>query len=644
MIQRRVIVILLLLGAQTVMTSSWAERRNQLANHPSAYLAMHGNDPVHWQDWGEVAQQAAIKEDKLLFVSSGYFSCHWCHVMQRESYADPEIAALLNQYFIPVKVDRELNPALDSKLIDFVERTRGYAGWPLNVFITPDGYPLVGLVYLPPADFKAVLQDLLTQWQQRKTELKQMAAAATVELTAPRMNDTEPLSEALAENYAKYLLKHTFDLADEMQGGFGQQNKFPSVPQLQVLLTEYQRNKLPRLGKFLQLTLDQMASQGLNDQLGGGFFRYTVDPGWQIPHFEKMMYDNAQLASLYLQAASVFPQQDYQAVAYRTLDFMLQELATPEGALAASLSAVDEQGIEGGYYLWQEAELKQRLTPAEFEVIKLAWGISGAPQLEAGHHFTQTMTPDQIARQLQLSVSAVRTRFATAREKLLQARAQRTLPKDSKKIAAWNGLALSALAQAVTRSGEARYRTAAVQLRDYLAKVLWDGQQLQRVMTATGPVGRAGLEDYAYVAQGILDWFAVTNRKEDRALALQITEQGWQRFYGTQGWLLTDAMWLRYGAGDVLLPDGVMPAPSDILIATSLRLGDKALRQQAMQALSVGDTAITLSPFWHATRIGVIRQYQAINISASLRGAASSTSKVNWENSLVERNKDLSRI
>ena len=639
----RVIVIVLLL-VQVVTAPLWAARQNQLANHPSAYLAMHGRDPVHWQDWGELAQQAAVQEDKLLFVSSGYFSCHWCHVMQRESFSDPEIAALLNQHFIPVKVDRELNPALDSKLIDFVERTRGYAGWPLNVFITPEGYPLIGLVYLPPADFKAVLQDLLTQWQQRKTELKQLAAAATAELAAPQMNDTEPLSEVLAENYAKYLLDHTFDLADEMQGGFGQQNKFPSVPQLQVLLAEYQRNKLPRLGNFLQLTLDQMASQGLNDQLGGGFFRYTVDPGWQIPHFEKMLYDNAQLARLYLQAASVFPQKDYQAVAYRTLDFMLQELATPQGALAASLSAVDEKGIEGGYYLWSETELKQRLTPAEFEVIKRAWGISGAPQLEAGHHFTQAMAPDQVAKQLQLSVTDVRTRLASAREKLLHSRAQRIAPKDSKMIAAWNGLTLSALAQAVAQSGEARYRAAAVRVRDYLAKVLWDGQQLQRVMTATGPVGRAGLEDYAYVAQGLLDWFAVSNRKEDRALALRIIEQGWQRFYGKQGWLLTDAMWLQYGVGDALLPDGVMPAPSDVLIATSLRLGDKALNQQAMQALRVGDTAITLGPFWHATRIGVIRQYQAIKISTSLRGGASSTSKVNWENSLVERNKDLSRI
>ena len=629
MIPGRVIVILLLLGGQAVTAPVWAERKNQLINHPSAYLAMHGEDPVHWQEWGEEAQQAAVQEDKLLFVSSGYFSCHWCHVMQRESFSDPEIATLLNQHFIAVKVDRELNPALDSKVIDFVERTRGYAGWPLNVFITPEGYPLVGLVYLPTADFKAVLQDLLTQWQQRKAELKQLAAAATKELAMPETTATEQLSQQLAEDYAKYLLNHTFALADELQGGFGQQNKFPSVPQLEVLLAEYQRTKQQRLGDFLQLTLDQMASQGLNDQLGGGFFRYTVDPGWQIPHFEKMLYDNAQLARLYLQAASVFPHKDYQAVAYRTLDFMLHELATPQGALAASLSAVDGQGVEGGYYLWQEAELTRLLTQAEVQVAKLAWGISGAPQLEAGHHFTQAMGLQQVARQLEQPLPAVKANLMSAQQKLLQARTQRTLPKDSKKIAAWNGLALSALALAAAQSGGERYRVAATRLRDYLTKVLWDGQQLQRVMTATGPVGRAGLEDYAYVAQGLLDWSEVTNRKQDRELALRMAQQAWQRFYGEQGWQLTDAMWLRYGVGDTLLPDGAMPAPSDILIATSLRLNDKTLVRQAVRAMSVGDTAITLGPFWHATRIGVIRQYQEINNSTSLRGGASSTSKVN---------------
>ncbi len=621
----RLLVVLLALSV-----SVWAQPfGNELTNHPSAYLAMHGKDPVHWQTWGEAAQQAAVHEDKLLFVSSGYFSCHWCHVMQRESYSDPEIATLLNKHFIPVKVDRELNPALDGKLIDFVERTRGYAGWPLNVFITPEGYPLVGMVYLPPADFKTFLLNLQKEWQQRKAALKQLATAATAELASPQISETEALPPDRGEDYAKYLLDHAFALADELQGGFGQQNKFPSVPQLQVLLAEYQRNKTDRLDGFLQLTLDQMASQGLNDQLGGGFFRYTVDPAWQVPHFEKMLYDNAQLAHLYLQASRVFPQKTYRAIAYRTLDFMLRELATPQGALAASLSAVDDQGIEGGYYLWQESELSSLLTASELQISKLVWGIKGAPELEAGHHLHQAMGLAQAAGQLNLSLAEAGTELASAQQKLLQARAQRHVPKDTKKIAAWNGLALSALAQAVSSPGGEQYRAAATQVRDYLRNVLWDGHQLQRVMSATGPVGRAGLEDYAYVAQGLLDWSGVTGDKADHDLARRIVRQAWQRFYGEQGWQLTDAMWLRYGTGDSLLQDGVMPSPADSLIATSLRLADKTLEQPAVRALNGGDTEITLGPFWYASRIEVIRQYQAIKNSTSLKGGASSTSKVN---------------
>jgi uncharacterized protein YyaL (SSP411 family) len=624
-LQRIVIFILCLLPAAPLL----ADRNNQLANHASPYLAMHAQDPVQWQEWGQAAHQAAAQEDKLLFVSSGYFSCHWCHVMQRESFSNPEIAALLNKHFIPVKVDRELNPALDSKLISFVERTRGYAGWPLNVFITPDGYPLYGLVYMPPQDFKTMLLKLTTEWQQRRTELKQLAAQATNELATPQISNSHSLPANLGEEYTKYLLAHTFDLADELQGGFGQQNKFPMVPQLQVLLAEYQRNKFERLGDFLQTTLDHMASQGLNDQLGGGFYRYAVDPAWQIPHFEKMLYDNAQLAGLYLQAAAVFNEPHYQTIAFQTLDFMLHELATPTGGLAASLSAVDEQGVEGGYYLWRDAELAKVLSQDELAVVKKIWGIAGVPELEAGHHFRQVMTPKDAAKALNISLSRLQSEFDSAQKKLRQVRSQRRLPKDDKTIAAWNGLALSALAQAMTTPAGEKYRPAATRLRDYLVKALWDGQQLHRVMTKQGSIGQAGLEDYAYVSQGLLDWAEVSGRQQDRELAYAMIKQAWRLFYGKQGWQRTETMWLRYGVGETVLADGVMPAPSAVLIASSLSFNDESLEQQAVRALNVGDSEISVEPFWNATQIGVIRGYQETKTSTSLIGSESSTSKAN---------------
>ena len=622
---RVVIFLLCLLSAVPAL----AERENQLANHASPYLAMHDQDPVHWQEWNEAAQQAAVEESKLLFVSSGYFSCHWCHVMQRESFSNPEIAAILNKHFIPVKVDRELNPALDAKLIDFVERTRGYAGWPLNVFITPDGYPLVGLVYMPQEDFKAMLLKLTAEWQQRKLELRQLAARATKELATPQVSDTSSLTPGLGKEYSRYLLTHTFDLADELQGGFGQQNKFPMVPQLQVLLAEYQRHKHERLGHFLQTTLDHMASQGLNDQLAAGFYRYTVDPAWQIPHFEKMLYDNAQLASLYLQAASVFNNPRYQSVAYETLDFMLRELATPQGALAASLSAVDDKGIEGGYYLWDETELAELLNQDELAVVKTFWGIAGASELEAGHHLRQVMTPADAARQLNMPLVDLQKDFTSAQKKLRHTRSQRRIPKDEKKIAAWNGLALSAFAQAAATPAGKKYYPAASRLRDYLVTELWDGQRLYRVMTDKGAIGRAGLEDYAYVSKALLDWAEISGQQQDRLLAQTMVQQAWQLFYGKQGWQRTENMWLRYGVGDTILSDGVMPAPSAVLMATSLRLKNKSLEKQTLRALNVGESEIFLGPFWYATQIGVIRSYQDTNTSTSLTGADSITSKVN---------------
>ncbi len=600
------VVVLLALASPPV----WSVRSNQLYNHASPYLAMHGRDPVQWQEWGGAAQQAAQEEDKLLFVSSGYFSCHWCHVMQRESYSDPEIARLLNEHFIPVKVDRELNPALDARLIDFVERTRGHAGWPLNVFITPEGYPLVGFVYLPAADFKSFLQQLAQQWQQKKTELKQLARDATAELMQPveRAAEKSPLKSG--RDYTKLLLDQVFRFTDDLQGGFGQQNKFPSVPQLSVLLSIQQQQADASLQRFLVLTMDQMASQGLYDHLGGGFFRYTVDPAWQTPHFEKMLYDNALLARLYLEAATVLKQPAYLEVAYETLDFILRDLATADGAFAASLSAVDDKGVEGGGYLWDAARLQRLLTPEEWQLIRQIWGIEGTPQAEAGHHLRQAMSLEKAASRLGLKVEKARNLLASAKRKMRQQRRQRRVPRDDKRLAAWNGLTLTALVQAVETGGEKKYRLAAKRLRDYLANVLWQGDHLQRAVASDSSLGQAGLEDYAFVAEGLFNWARLSREKADFELAVKIARTAWQRFYTEQGWQLAAPGWFKYGTAEPLIADGVMPSPSAVLLAISYRMakqsGDKAWQQRILAAARAGDALIREAPFWHATQIRLL--------------------------------------
>lgn len=606
----RIILVLFLLftGQHTAV----AQLSNQLANHASPYLAMHGQDPVQWQEWNAKTVSRAKKAGKLLFVSSGYFSCHWCHVMQRESYQNKTIAAILNKYFIPVKVDREIHAALDAKLIDFVQHTQGIAGWPLNVFVTPDGYPLVGMVYVPPDNFQQVVSRLSEQWQQKRQELENIARRASEELSKVSMATDGNLPAGLGRNLEDKVINQAFSLADEMQGGFGDQNKFPSVPQLQVLLDSYPRNKNSRLKKFLLLTLDQMASQGLRDHLGGGFFRYSVDPGWQIPHFEKMLYDNALLAELYLTAAQVLAKPDYENIGRETLDFILREMATEQGSFAASLSAVDNQGVEGGYYLWEQNELKSLLNKDELAVANLVWQLEGPADIEHGHHLILATEIPLAAQLLKMDIKEVKRHLASARDKLSKARLKRIVPKDSKRIASWNGLLLSALTKGAHLKDGERYRKAAHRLQRELISLFWNGQQLFRTASEKNVFGQAGLEDYAYVARGLFDWAQLSGSKTDWDNVSAIVQQAWQRFYTPHGWKLAQNMLLRYGVGQAVIADGPMPSPVAVLIDVTLASQGSApqLKQRALQALNSGHSELLEDSFWYATQVGMMVRHQ----------------------------------
>jgi uncharacterized protein YyaL (SSP411 family) len=579
---------------------------NQLKNHGSPYLAMHGDDPVQWQEWNEQTIKTAQQQNKLLFVSSGYFSCHWCHVMQRESYSNSQIAALLNKNFIPVKVDRELNASLDSRLIDFVEKTRGYAGWPLNVFITPQGHPVVGMVYVPPVDFQGVLQSINNEWQSRSDELKVIAAQASKELSENSKAEKIIVTKDFRSKLAKKLIQETFALADDMQGGFGEQNKFPSVPQLDVLLDLYAKNKNQRLGNFLQLTLNMMASQGLRDQLGGGFYRYVVDPGWQIPHFEKMLYDNALLASLYLKAAKVFNRQDYEQIGRETLDFMLEEMKSSD-AFIASMSAIDDQDIEGGYYLWTEEELQKLLSKNETKVVQELWQITGPADIEHGHHLITATSLDDIAKQNNWSYAQAESLLNSARSKMLKHRQTRLLPLDEKKIASWNGLVLSALvAGAKLQTNNQKYYEAAAKLESYIHNNFWDGKHLYRAVGKQA-FGDAGLEDAAYLSKGLLDWASLTDNKTDYQKAMKLAEKSWQWFFTDEGWKLNRNALLKYKETEPAIAEGPLPSPSAVLIQASLELaaqtGHRALEVQARQSTALSAGIVLKQPFWHATYV-----------------------------------------
>lgn len=600
----------LMIGVLCVAAVALPVSANPLSGHDSPYLAMHGKDPVAWQDWSAEVLAQAKRDHKLLFVSIGYFACHWCHVMQRESYQDPQVAKILNRHFVSVKVDRELNPALDAYLIDFVQRTRGASGWPLNVFLTPEGHPLVGLTYAPKDRFIALLAELQQQWQQTPDELAQAAAAAARMLQGVPMEPDPALSPGDGKRYQTIMVQQALQLRDEMDGGFGEQTKFPMVPQLDSLLSAYQRQPLPPLKAFLMLSLDRMATQGLRDHLGGGFYRYTTDPGWHTPHFEKMLYDNALLAMLYLRAAQVFQHADYEAIARDTLDFMRREMRSPQGALVASFSAVDAAGVEGGYYLWETKTLKSALSSEEYRLLELHWGLQGVASFDAGHLPRVQLPLGAAAEKLEIESVQAHQYYQSARAKLLKLRAVRHLPVDDKLLAAWNGLALTALVEGARLPGGEDYRQAAQGVRDYLVRVLWDGTRLLRARGRAGELGQSGLEDYAFAAQGLLAWAELTDSDDDFQLAARWVEDAWRRFYAPSGWLRSDQTLLPSGFGVPMLAEGPLPSPSSTLLKISLQVADRTnnetLKARVKQALAAGHRQLEQTAFDHPTQVDLL--------------------------------------
>jgi uncharacterized protein YyaL (SSP411 family) len=594
---------------------------NQLKNHASPYLALHASDPVAWQDWSEKAVKLAKSQNKLLYLSIGYFSCHWCHVMQKESYKNPEIAAYLNKYFIPVKIDRELEPALDARLINFVERTRGMGGWPLNVFVTPDGYPLYAVLYEPAKNFKQVLVKLNDMWLNDRQQLKKLAREHVNNAKGP---GAPKIDQAKVAAYTDKLVIGVRGYADSLNGGFGEQSKFPSVPQLSFLLhyiadskNNKNRKNRARLKDILVLALDQMAMLGLRDHVGGGFFRYTVDPGWKTPHFEKMLYDNAQLASIYLQASQLLDRPDYLAVATDTLDFLQKEMKGKQGAYIAALSALDSRGIEGGYYLWSAAELKKYLSPIENKVYRLAWSIEDAPPFDEGYLPYAGKTTMQISKETGLTTKKVMSKLISAKIKLQKQRSKRVIPRDTKILAGWNGLALKAFSDAALITKNKKYQLAASKVRDHIVNHLWDGNSLKRSVVRGREVGRVALEDYAYVAQGLYAWASLTNKEADYQLLEKILKQAWIKFYGKRGWRLAEKSLIKTEGSQDVIADGVTPAPSALIAGLSLKVAartkNEKLRNKALAALNSGHELVGRDPFWYASHVAALRDALSTN-------------------------------
>jgi hypothetical protein len=506
---------------------------NRLAGETSPYLLQHANNPVDWYPWSPDALARAKLLDRPIFLSIGYAACHWCHVMERESFEDEATARILNDRFVAIKVDREERPDLDSIYMSAVQAMTGSGGWPMSVFLTPDGAPFYGGTYFPDRprhgmpSFHQVLEGVWQAWTTQRGEVlaagQRLVGALVQQQRHVAGAGTAPLDEAFFAAVDDALAARF----DQVNGSWGGAPKFPQPMTLDYLLRRI-AGGVRAPGGMVRFTLDKMADGGIHDQLGGGFHRYATDARWLVPHFEQMLYDNAQLARTYIHAWSAIGPTDgarYREVAVDVLDYMLRELATDDGAFAASQDA-DTDGIEGLSFTWRAAEVREVLGD-DAPAFTAAYGVTDDGNWEGVTILSRLWpAPDQPPAR---DDPAFEARLASARARLLERRMARPQPaRDDKALAAWNGLAIAAFAEAGRLLGEERYTAAAVRAAEAITSgLLGDDGTLRRSWKDGRAVGQGVLEDHAHLAEGLLAlyeatfderWFTIARHLADRIL------------------------------------------------------------------------------------------------------------------------------
>ncbi len=484
---------------------------NRLAGQTSPYLLQHAHNPVNWYPWGEEALARARKENKPIFLSIGYSACHWCHVMERESFEDEATAEILNKYFIAIKVDREERPDVDEIYMTAVQVMTGQGGWPLSAFLTPDLKPFYGGTYFPPEDrhglpgFKKVLARVAEIWRDQPDDVahnsQQLVRAIRARATLDASESTLPDNTVLSG--AAFSLMRQFD---PQWGGFGGAPKFPPSSSLALLLRQHALSGDDRLLKMATVTLDRMARGGMYDQLGGGFHRYSVDARWLVPHFEKMLYDNALLCEVYLEAWQVTRKDLYRRVATGILDYVIRDMSDARGGFHCAEDA-DSEGVEGKFYVWQPDEIMAVLGDEDGTLFCDYYGVSAEGNFEGDNILNVPRAAEEFVRDKALAEAQLHDRLAEMRSKLLQRRSHRVRPgKDDKILAAWNGMMISALARGYQVLGDERYLDAARNAANFvLTDMVRDGQ-LQRTYRETGLLP-GYLDDYAEMADGLIDLY-----------------------------------------------------------------------------------------------------------------------------------------
>jgi hypothetical protein len=572
---------------------------NRLAQEKSPYLLQHADNPVDWYPWGAEAFDRAKEEDKPIFLSIGYSTCHWCHVMERESFEDERIAGLINESFVPVKVDREERPDVDDVYMTAVQTMTGSGGWPLSLFLTPDGRPFHGGTYYPPDDrygrpgFPTLLRAIADAWKTRREDLETSAGRMVEHLDlASRTPGAGPDVGSAPLDKAARALAAEFDAR---HGGFGGAPKFPPAMRIEFLIRDYLRTREPRAREMVEITLRKMAAGGLYDHVGGGFHRYSTDAEWLVPHFEKMLYDNALLARAYLLAYRAFGGEEYARVARETLDYLLAEM-TPRGPDAGSSPAggffaaqdADSAGEEGTFYVWDPASLEAAVGKDAFPIVAARYGVTVAGNFEHGQTVLSVVkSVSDLATEFRTTEARIEEILRESRRRMYEARSRRVAPAtDTKLLTDWTALAISAFALAARVTSEPRYEEAARQAADrILSRCRVEGDLLHR--EKDGAAGIAGFaSDYAFFVEALLDLYEATFDPRYFRAAVELANEMEERFADPRG-----GYFLASEGHDHLIVrprelfDGATPSSNSVAAMNLLRLatftGDPKYRDRA---------------------------------------------------------------
>ncbi|MCB9787747.1 MAG: thioredoxin domain-containing protein [Deltaproteobacteria bacterium] len=581
---------------------------NRLAAESSPYLRQHAHNPVDWWPWCDEALALARRENRLILLSVGYSACHWCHVMAHECFESPDIAATMNEHFVNVKVDREERPDVDQIYQTAVQLMRqGHGGWPLTVFLTPSLEPVWGATYLPPAprhglpSLPQVLRALADAWAARESDLREQAAGliAHVEAASRPTGGDGPVPDAARLVSVAHQMA---ERVDPEHGGFGGAPKFPHASAIQLLLRAWQRSDEPALLEAARRTLDGMAAGGIHDQLGGGFHRYSTDEAWLVPHFEKMLYDNAGLLEAYAAGWQATGEPRYAEVCDGIVGWLLREMEAPGGGFHAAQDA-DSEGEEGRFFAWSREQIAEAVPAEDADLVCACLGVYGPPTFEGRYVLHRPQPLGAVAERLGVEPARVEERFASARAALFRARASRPAPGlDDKLLTAWNGQMIGALAEASTTFARPDWLAAAQRAAERFAADVVDADGTCRRQSGTATPAPAGtLDDSAWLAWGLLRLAAADGSSRWLDLALRIAERMIADFHdpGSGGWFVTrldTELTARLHSGwDGAMPSGASIA-AELLAGLAHLTGREELRELALGTLRSQLGAIARNP------------------------------------------------